>query len=286
MPQQASTPSSATNSTPSSVKSNNSQPEAAKPAPGKSSSRPTLNGRATTVGASELRPEKATVKDRLSRMFSKDGSQATSRNTSGITTPVQSVPRKPSPGDKPAEKQPAPPSAKGTPKLQPPKEPIPTHRYISNPEVQGGHEHFLKNSRRQEKLSVLWRSLIGKKQHDVSENDLSLVSSWMDTYKDRDTAAAQTERKGGPLGIPTLVEKYGKCHEVIGRGAFGIVRISHKKLEGGAGEKLFAVKEFRRRPNETERRYNKRLTSEFCISSSLRHPNVIHTLDLLKDSKG
>ena len=51
-------------------------------------------------------------------------------------------------------------------------------------------------------------------------------------------------------------------------------------------EQLFAVKEFRRRPEESDKRYSKRLTSEFCISSSLRHPNVIHTLDLLQDSKG
>ena len=221
-------------------------------------------------------------------MFSKDGSQPISRNHSGISTPVQGVPQKPSPGEKGSEKLAVPPSskpasAKPSPKPQPVKEP--PSRYMSNPDLPGGHEHYLKNSRRQEKLSVLWRSLIGKKQ-DVPENDLSLVSSWMDTYKDRDTAAAQTEKKGAPTGIPTLVEKYGKCHEVIGRGAFGVVRISHKKLEGGAGEKLFAVKEFRRRPNESERRYNKRLTSEFCISSSLRHPNVIHTLDLLRDSKG
>lgn len=84
----------------------------------------------------------------------------------------------------------------------------------------------------------------------------------------------------------TLVEKYGKCQEVVGRGAFGIVRISHKKMDNGAGERLFAVKEFRRRPEENEKKYSKRLTAEFCISSSLRHPNVIHTLDLLQDAKG
>jgi protein-serine/threonine kinase len=34
------------------------------------------------------------------------------------------------------------------------------------------------------------------------------------------------------------------------------------------------------------KKYTKRLTSEFCISSSLRHSNVIHTLDLLQDAKG
>jgi len=127
--------------------------------------------------------------------------------------------------------------------------------------------------------------LIGKKP----ESELSLVTTWMDTYqdgKDIVPGAVAPEKKLNPHTTQTLLEKYGKCQEIIGRGAFGVVRISHKKLENGAGEKLFAVKEFRRRPEESERKYNKRLTSEFCISSSLRHPNVIHTLDLLKDAKG
>jgi protein-serine/threonine kinase len=70
-------------------------------------------------------------------------------------------------------------------------------------------------------------------------------------------------------------------------GAFGVVRISHKPDPVDASvEQLYAVKEFRRRPQETVKKYTKRLTSEFCISSSLRHPNVIHTLDLLQDAKG
>lgn len=51
-------------------------------------------------------------------------------------------------------------------------------------------------------------------------------------------------------------------------------------------EKLYAVKEFKRRNAESQKKYTKRLTSEFCISSSLRHPNVIHTLDLIQDDKG
>lgn len=128
----------------------------------------------------------------------------------------------------------------------------------------------------------MWRTLIGKKQ-DSPDHDLSLVSNWVDALRQEKDEAS--EKKGGPNASPTLVEKYGKCHEIVGRGAFGIVRISHKKI-GGVGEKLFAVKEFRRRPEETEKKYSKRLTAEFCISSSLRHPNVIHTLDLLKDAKG
>ena len=46
------------------------------------------------------------------------------------------------------------------------------------------------------------------------------------------------------------------------------------------------TQEFRRRHNEPKKKYIKRLTSEFCISSSLHHLNVIDTLDLLQDTQG
>jgi len=136
----------------------------------------------------------------------------------------------------------------------------------------------------------MFRNVITGKQRNAehaheNEQQLSLMSTWVDQLKsERDTLA--TDKKGGPNASATLVEKYGKCQEIVGRGAFGVVRISHKRAENGNGEQLYAVKEFRRRPEESEKKYSKRLTSEFCISSSLRHPNVIHTLDLLQDSKG
>ena len=62
--------------------------------------------------------------------------------------------------------------------------------------------------------------------------------------------------------------------------------ITQKLDSTSTTEKLFAVKEFKRKPNESEKKYNRRLTSEFCISSSLKHNNIIDTLDLLKDAKG
>jgi protein-serine/threonine kinase len=243
--------------------------------------------------------EKASVKDRLSRMFSNRDTQrsraespgrsrgsSTTTKVNGTAAPLLSPPaRRTTSSDKASEKSAS--STKNAAKpvaskdVPPRRDHLP--RFVANAEVPGGHDHFLKQSRRQEKLSDMWRSLLGKKQ-EMPENDLSLVSSWVDTLKlEKD---ATSDKKVGPNTSATLVEKYGKCQEVVGRGAFGIVRISHKKLDNGAGEKLFAVKEFRRRPEETERRYSKRLTSEFCISSSLRHPNVIHTLDLIQDAKG
>jgi len=82
----------------------------------------------------------------------------------------------------------------------------------------------------------------------------------------------------------TLLKKYGLCDKGnIGQGATAIVRLAHK-LSQEEAEKLFAVKEFRkRRRNETEKEYIKKLTSEFCISSTLHHENVVETVDLVQD---
>lgn len=261
------------------------------------------------VQPAELLPrpaaERASVKERLTRMFStKDASSRTASETgvlashvkkplpdSRTVTPVQSqtvpppkpgVPqRKASSSEKGAEK---PPSVGGKPKTN--GKDVLMQRFVVSSDMQGGHEHHLKSSHRQEKLTDLFKALLGKKPEQVADHDLSLVSSWVDTLKQEKEGLVTTDKKSGANTSATLVQKYGKCQEIVGRGAFGIVRISHKKMENGVGEKLYAVKEFRRRPEETEKKYSKRLTAEFCISSSLRHPNVIHTLDLLKDSKG
>lgn len=81
----------------------------------------------------------------------------------------------------------------------------------------------------------------------------------------------------------SLMKKYGACEKVaIGKGATAVVRLAHKWDK--TSEKLYAVKEFRkRRKNETEKDYVKKLTSEFCISSTLHHPNVVETVDLVQD---
>ncbi|EAS30739.3 HAL protein kinase [Coccidioides immitis RS] len=188
-------------------------------------------------------------------------------------------------------------SPKPTPKQQtdkrpedkkPGREPVqPMKRFDMLPD--GNHVHYLKSAKRQEKLSSMLRDMLGggkKKDDHVEDQQLSLMSTWVDQLKtERDKLAS--DKKGGPNNTASLVDKYGKCQEIVGRGAFGIVRISHKvDPKDSKTEQLYAVKEFRRRPQETAKKYQKRLTSEFCISSSLRHPNIIHTLDLMQDSKG
>lgn len=152
---------------------------------------------------------------------------------------------------------------------------------------EGVHQHLLRSARRQEKLTDMVRDFLGgKKKEHHEDQPLSLMANWVDQIKNEKNRVA-SEQKNGPAGTATLVQKYGKCQEIVGRGAFGIVRIAHKTDPNDSKhEQLYAVKEFRRRPQEDAKKYSKRLNSEFCISSSLRHPNVIHTLDLLTDAKG
>ncbi|KAI8910251.1 kinase-like domain-containing protein [Gorgonomyces haynaldii] len=82
-----------------------------------------------------------------------------------------------------------------------------------------------------------------------------------------------------------LCEKYGQCDSrIIGKGATSCVRLL--VVRKPEGERVYAVKEFRkRRRDELHKDYIKRMASEFCISSSLRHHHVVETLDLVVDEK-
>lgn len=200
----------------------------------------------------------------------------------------------------------------------------PTKRFFAYDN--GTHEHCLKAAKRHEKIGNMIKDLLGaKKLRDEAvsavpqilaganapngsagaNGDLppSLMHGFLKQINDPNSPNPQVQHahpapeKDGKnpyvcnhpaTTSGSFLEKYGRCQEVIGKGAFGVVRISHKAADrkSGTAEQLYAVKEFKRRPNETEKHYNKRLTSEFCISSSLHHPNIIHTLDLLQDAKG
>lgn len=112
-------------------------------------------------------------------------------------------------------------------------------------------------------------------------------------------------KAGSTAGESNFSKKYGVCGKLaIGKGATSIVRLAHKWDR--SEQRLYAVKvqspthltcrsacspsdpfvlqEFRkRRKNETEKEYVKKLTSEFCISSTLHHLNVVETVDLVQD---
>lgn len=90
---------------------------------------------------------------------------------------------------------------------------------------------------------------------------------------------------GGSFHIPFaddhgLQSKYGKFGKVLGSGAGGSVRLMKRSSDGVT----FAVKQFRARHSyESEKDYNKKVTAEFCIGSTLHHGNIIETMDLVNE---
>ncbi|GEQ69745.1 hypothetical protein JCM33374_g3419 [Metschnikowia sp. JCM 33374] len=96
-----------------------------------------------------------------------------------------------------------------------------------------------------------------------------------------------SKRKDAPFQEPfthdesPLVKKYGKVEKELGSGAGGSVRLIIRPSDG----KTFAVKEFRpRRNTESFKDYTRKCTAEYCIGSTLRHPNIIKTIDILHEN--
>lgn len=78
-----------------------------------------------------------------------------------------------------------------------------------------------------------------------------------------------------------LTKKYGKVEKELGSGAGGSVRLIVRPLDG----KTFAVKEFRpRRNTESFKDYTKKCTAEYCIGLTLKHPNIVKTIDIIHEN--
>ena len=135
------------------------------------------------------------MKDRLTRMFStKDASQRSlAAETNGTAKKSHDV--------TPSASSP-PPTKTAT---------APQQRFVLLPEAQGGHEHHLKSSRRQEKLTDMIKSFLGggRKPEQGQDHDLSLVSNWVDNLrKEKDRVSSDKKPTANPSA--TLAEKYGK----------------------------------------------------------------------------
>jgi protein-serine/threonine kinase len=143
---------------------------------------------------------------------------------------------------------------------------------------------------------------------------LARKASAAGSAKGSEKGSTKGSEKGDNVSTASLFKKYGVCEKAaIGRGATAVVKLAHKWDR--SEEKLYAVKvghfvvrtrsqssvcgveaefslpfvllkEFRkRRKNESEKEYVKKLTSEFCISSTLHHTNVVETVDLVQDEQ-
>ncbi|KAJ6588078.1 kinase-like domain-containing protein [Mycena capillaripes] len=79
-----------------------------------------------------------------------------------------------------------------------------------------------------------------------------------------------------------LAKRYGKLGRVLGSGSGGTVRLTKGSTKSGGS--IFAVKQFRpKRASEDEKEYQKKITAEFCIGSTLKHPNIIATIDIVSE---
>lgn len=90
------------------------------------------------------------------------------------------------------------------------------------------------------------------------------------------------ERKGSVLALISqqplpFSKRYSKFGENLGAGAGGAVKLVNRLSD----KKTFAVKEFRAKyQNESKRDYAKKITGEYCIGSTLKHPNIIETVEI------
>lgn len=154
--------------------------------------------------------------------------------------------------------------SKPLPSEKPSSTPTSRSRAPSNAQLDGGQKFTLKD-------------LI-----TASAPKLSRKSSARSTSSRKSDSDVERKSVGGESAA-SLTQKYGVCQKVaIGKGATSVVRLAHKWDR--SEEKLYAVKEFRkRRKNESEKEYVKKLTAEFCISSTLHHINIVETVDLVQD---
>lgn len=103
------------------------------------------------------------------------------------------------------------------------------------------------------------------------------------------TSSLMRDRKASINGINNqqsqqlpFSKRYSKFGENLGAGAGGAVKLVTRLSD----KKTFAVKEFRQKyQNETKRDYAKKITSEYCIGSTLKHPNIIETVEICYENE-
>lgn len=128
-------------------------------------------------------------------------------------------------------------------------------------------KHFIEPTYGKKKICLKY---IEEEEEDI-EQDISL-SKWSivrNLFSKVQTSVPQQQQ---------FLSKYGVLqNKCIGEGVSATVQLLKQ------GQERLAVKIFKRRKTrENSSGYMKALTSEFCISSSLNHSNIIKTLGFVK----
>ena len=81
--------------------------------------------------------------------------------------------------------------------------------------------------------------------------------------------------------VTDITTSFCLSFDVINAIASSVRLIKASNKNGGT---IYAVKEFRpKRQGESEREYQKKVTAEFCVGSTLKHTNIIETVDIVSD---
>ena len=83
----------------------------------------------------------------------------------------------------------------------------------------------------------------------------------------------------------SLTQKYGTCKQIIGSGGLSTVWLAHGNSTATT-RKSFAVKGFRRSSGGDETDFKTRLRDEYLLLSSIKHPNIIRSYELVENRKG
>lgn len=87
----------------------------------------------------------------------------------------------------------------------------------------------------------------------------------------------------GTGGASNPFRKYGNVGRLLGSGASGAVSLITSPLDPNV---IYAVKKFRPRlPNESDLDYRTKVKNEFKVGEYLTHQNLIHTIELIKESQ-
>jgi serine/threonine protein kinase len=84
-----------------------------------------------------------------------------------------------------------------------------------------------------------------------------------------------------------ITQKYGEICQLMARGIGTALFLSHKVQTCKPQiDRFYVLKLFRRRPKQSTLDYQKRVSSEFSIASSLHHQNIVVTFELLPIGRG
>ncbi|CAO3611510.1 unnamed protein product [Cunninghamella echinulata] len=153
----------------------------------------------------------------------------------------------------------------------------------SNGSTTSEHNNNNNSQQQQQQQQQKRHSIINFKDNYTNKSPTPSIKSDQSKQTITSTASTTTAKRYHRADTANLKE-YGQCYRRLGEGSTAVVMIT-RKLDG-KNEKLYAIKQFRKKNrSESEKEYMKKLTSEFCISSTFSHPNVVETIDLVLDDR-